>query len=142
MQREQAADRLRRMVDHIEDAAGLHRHGHVDGIDIADAVEAGEREHQLARRHLPADQPGIAALRHDAHAGLVAGGDDEGDLRGRARAHHGRRGAVIEPALLDEIGRHVLRRGEDVVRADVLGDAVDEGGEVGHAGLMGSVWAW
>ena len=36
------------------------------GVDLADAVEPVERQHDLAvMRDLAADQAGIAALRHD-----------------------------------------------------------------------------
>ena len=50
----------------LQGDAGLAGDGVRDGIDLADAVEAVERQHDLAvLRRLAADQAGIAALRHD-----------------------------------------------------------------------------
>ena len=68
-----------------EDDAGLAGHGVGGGIDLADAVEPLERQHDLAVvRGLAADQAGIAALRHDGRAGLVRELEDGGDFADRA----------------------------------------------------------
>ena len=41
-------------------------------VDLADAVEPVERQHDLVvQRDLAADEPGIAALRHDRRRGVV-----------------------------------------------------------------------
>ena len=59
-------DAGRRLARALQRDAGLAGHGVGDGIDLADAVEAVEREHDLAvMRDLPADEAGVAALRHD-----------------------------------------------------------------------------
>src|SRR5580704_14132394 len=55
-----------------QDDARLAGHGVRGGVDLADAVEPLERQHDLAvERGLAADQAGIAALRHDRGPGLV-----------------------------------------------------------------------
>ena len=50
----------------LQGDAGLAGHGVRGRIDLADAVEPVERQHDLAvERDLAADETGIAALRHD-----------------------------------------------------------------------------
>ena len=98
--------------------AGLAGHGVRRRVDLADAVEPGEREHELAAvRDLPADQPGIAALRHDRRAGLVGELEDGGDLGDRARPQHRRRRAAIEVAALDQVFLLLGRIGDGVFRS-------------------------
>ena len=112
-------DRGRRLARAAERHAGLAGDGVGDRVDLADAVEPRERQHDLAMvRDLPADEAGIAALRHDRRARLVGELEDRGDLGDRARAQHHRRAAVIEIALLDEIGLLRGRIGDGVARAD------------------------
>ena len=59
-------------------------------------------------RNLPADQAGIAALRHDRRARFVGELEDGRNFLDRARPQHHRRAAVIKVAHLDEI--RLLRR--------------------------------
>ena len=75
-------------------------------------------------RDLAADQPGIAALRHDRRAGLVGELEDCGTPRRPkpGRSTIGVR-AVIEVAHLDQIGRLRLRIGDGVFLADDGGEA-------------------
>ncbi len=96
--------------------AGFAGHGVGDRIDLADAVEAIEREHDLAvLRDLAADQAGIAALRHDRGRGLVGELEDGGDLADAARPQHHRGVAAEHVAHLQEIGRLRLRIGDGVL---------------------------
>ena len=62
--------------------AGLAGHGVRGRVDLADAVEPRQREHDLALvRRLAADEAGIAALRHDWRPGLVRELQDRRDFR-------------------------------------------------------------
>ncbi len=105
----------RRFARTLQRDAGFDRHGVGDRIDLADLVEPGERQHDLAvERDLPADQPGVAALRHDGGLGLVGELEDRGHFVDRARPQHHRRVAVVEVAHLDQIGLLHLRIGDRV----------------------------
>ena len=89
------------------------------GIDLADLVEPREREDQFAvERDLPADQPGIAALRHERRLGLVGELEDRHHFVDRAGPQQHRRAAVIEPAALDQERRERGRIGDGVFVAD------------------------
>ena len=116
----------RRFARALQRHAGLDRHGVRHRIDLADLVEAGERQHDLAvQRNLPADQPSIAALRHDGGLGLVGELEDCRHFRDRSRPQYHRRLAAIEVAHLDQI--RLLRL---MVRDRVLfSDNADETGE-------------
>ena len=116
----------RRFARALQRDPGFDRHGVGDRIDLADLVEPGEREHDLAMmRDLPADQPGIAALRHDRGLGFVGELEDRRHLVDRARPQHYRRVAVKEVAHLDQIG--LLRR---AVGDGIFGvDDTDKAGE-------------
>ena len=119
----------------LQDAAGLGRHGGVDGIDLADAVEPRRRQHDAAERHAGADEPGVAALRHDGDAGPGAFPHREGDLPGIGRPHDRERRALVKTAALGEVAGHVGRIGEHVLRPDAGGERVEELG--GGAGVDG-----
>ena len=110
----------------LQDAAGLGRHGGVDGIDLADAVEPRRRQHDPAERHAGADKPGVAALRHDGDAGPGAFAHREGDLPGIGRPHDRERRALVEAAALGEVAGHVGGIGEDVLRPDAGADCVQK----------------
>ena len=73
-------------------------------------------------RDLPADQAGIAALRHDRGLGLVGELDDRCDFRDRARPQHQRRVAFPQVAHLDQISLLHLRVGDRVFLADDGGE--------------------
>ncbi len=104
--------------------ARLAGHGVRRGVDLADAVEPGERDQELAVvRDLPADQPGIAALRHDRRAGLVGEPQDRGDLGDRARPQDRGRRAAIEIAALDQVFLLLGRIGDGVFFADQRDEA-------------------
>ena len=106
-QRKQAVMRGRRLLDGLQDHAGLDRHRIADLVDLDDAVHAVERQHDLAAvlvRHAAADQAGVAALGHDGDTLGGAELHDAGDLFGARRPHHGERGAEIVVAPVGEIG--------------------------------------
>ena len=93
--------------------AGLAGDGVRGRIDLADAVEPVEREHDLVvQRNLAADQPGIAALRHDRRCGLVGELEDIGYFGNRCRPQHHRRVALEHVAHLDQVRRLGLRVGD------------------------------
>ena len=112
--------------------AGLAGHGVGGGVDLADAVHPPQREHDFAVvRRLAADQAGVAALRHERGAVFVGELADRGDFRGRARPQHQRRVAVIQAALLGDIGRDVGGIGDGIFVAD---DRAEAGDQVGRSG--------
>ena len=97
-------------------------------IDVAHAVEPLERDHDLMaglERDLPADQPGIAALRHDGRLGLVGEFQDRRDLSRFAGLEHQRRLAAIAVAPFDQIGRHAGFVANGVLLADDAGKRLD-----------------
>ena len=61
-------------------------------------------------------------------SGLVGQLQDGGDLLGRARPQHQRRAAVIEPALLGDVGRDLGRLGHRVACADDRGETSEQVG--------------
>ncbi len=93
-------------------------------IDFADAVEPVERQHDLVVvRDLPADQAGIAALRHDRRFRRVGELEDCRYFRDRGRPQHHRRVALEQMPHLDEIRRLQRRIGDGVFFADDGGEA-------------------
>ena len=111
------------------DHARLDRHGVAGRIDVADAVEARQRQDDLAAAQvgdLPADQAGIAALRHDRRPRLVGEFQDRRHLGGRAGPEHHRRPPEELVAQLDEKGRHRLALAKRVAVADDGGETVEE----------------
>ena len=120
---------------------GLAGHGAGRRIDLADAVEPGQREHDLAvEGDLAADQAGIAALGHDRRRGRVGELEDRGDLRDRSRPQHQRRAAVIEAAAFHQIGLLGDGIGDGMALADDGGKARDQFGGQGwaHVGVHGA----
>ena len=125
--------RLLRLDEHDARFAG---HGVRGRVDLADAVEPGQRQHHLAvERNLAADETGVAALRHDRGRRLVGELEDRRDLIDRAGTQHQRRAAVIEPAALDEEGLLRARIGDGVASADDRGEARDQFGRQRRADM-------
>ena len=128
-QRKQAVDVAGALLRDLQHHAGLAGHGVGRGVDVADAVHPPHRHHHLAMmRGLPADQAGIAALRHQRDALLGGEPADRGHLRGRTGPQHQRRAAVIEVALLGEVRRDVGRIGDRISVADNGAKARDQFG--------------
>ncbi len=99
--------------------AGFGRERVGDRIDLADFGHAIERENDLAVQcNLPADQSGIAALRHDRGAGVVGEFQDRRHLFGGLGAQDQRRVARPAVALLVQIGGLHIRIGDGVLFAD------------------------
>ena len=103
----------------LQRAAGLDDDGVGDRIDFADLVHPVQRQHDLAVvRDLPADQPGVAALRHDRGGRLVGDLEKLGDFLGRAGPQHDGRVPGPQRAEFDEIGRLLVLVGDGVLLAD------------------------
>ena len=120
-QRKQPVGLGRRLVQIGEDAAGLDGHREIDRVERADPVHPAERQDDVVAvcgRDPAADEPGIAALRHDRQSRLGADPHHRRDLRGRGRAHHQPRRPAIEPPRLDQIGLQVVRVGDPALGPD------------------------
>ena len=127
----------RRLTRPQQRDAGLAGHGVGNGIDLANAVEAVEREHDLAvLRDLPAHEAGIAALWNDGSGRFVRELEDAGDLRHRTRPQHDRRVPMEHVAHFQEIGRLRLRIGDGVL---VAHDRNEAGQEIGRQELGGGL---
>ena len=91
-------------------------------VDRAELVEPRGREHhhRRASRHAAADEPRVAALRHDRRAGLGTPGDHGGDLTSRPA---GRPAHVAGEATgpVRAVGRHHVGVGEHVLGAEDAG---------------------
>ena len=108
-----------------EDAASLDRHCEIDRVDRSNPVHPAEGEDDIVtvfRRNSAADQPGVAALRHDRQPRLSADLGDCGDLGGRSRPHDELCRAAIEPTGLYQIRLLVPRVGDPPRGADRLFD--------------------
>ena len=113
----------------LQGDAGLAGDGVRGRIDLADAVEAVERKDDfVVVRNLPADQAGIAALRHDRRRRRVGEFEDRRHFRDRRRPQHHRRVALEQIAHFDEIGRLQRRIGNGVSVADDRGEARQQSG--------------
>ncbi len=90
-------------------------------INLADRLQPLGRQDDLVAclvRRLAADEPGIAALRHDSDPRLVAEGHDGRDFRGRPGANEGERLSLVEAARLDQRPGDQIRVGERIACAD------------------------
>ena len=76
-------------------------------------------------RDLPADQPGIAALRHDGRLRRVGVFQDRRDLSRFAGLEHESGSAAIAVAPFDEIARHVRLVANGVLLADDAHQRID-----------------
>ena len=139
-QREQPVGLGGFLLGDLQHHAGFAGHGVGGRIDLADLVQPPQRNHHLAMmRGLPADQPGIAALRHQRD--LVFGGElaDRGDFRGRARAQHQRRAAMEQAALLGEVGRDIGGIRHRVFVADDIAESCDQFGRKRRGGGLNEI---
>jgi hypothetical protein len=90
-----------------ENAARLDGHREIDGIDRADAIHAAEGENDVVsvlRRDAAADEPGIAALRHDRQPCLGADPHHCRDLGSRRRTDNEPGRAAPQAPRLGKIG--------------------------------------
>ncbi len=86
-----------------------------------------ESDDLVVVRNLAADEPGIAALRHDRRRRLVGEAEDLRNLGDRGGPQHHRRAAAEHVAHLEEIRRLHLRVGDGVFLADDRGEAREQG---------------
>jgi hypothetical protein len=80
------------LLKRLQNAAGLDRHRIPDGIDIEHAVHPAQRQHDASVRRPrrgPAHQAGVATLRHDRDAVLMAEPHDLRDFLGTAWTNNG-----------------------------------------------------
>ena len=114
---------LRVVLQVLQDATRLHRHGEVGSVQRANGVHALQAQHNLVARVVGSsahDQTGVAALGHDAQWRVWvkrtvsgAGLDDLGDFICAGRAYHGQRLAaralapVLFPSCQVAIGQYM-----------------------------------
>ena len=113
----------------LQDAAGVHRHGAVDRVDRADAVQARQRQHHRGAAgvwHAAQHQAGLAALRHQRNTGLSAGEHQLRHLLRDVRAQHGQRAAGEAATPVGEIRRTVLLCCQHIIVADDRAAALQE----------------
>ena len=121
-----------------DDDAGFRGHGHVEGVHVAHAVEAGEADDDLGAGLVgggTADHGGVAALgdHRDAGGGEEANGGGEG-LRRRGADEEGG-AAGVEAAPVGEVGGEVGGVRDQAAGAEGGGEGVEQGrGEGGGAG--------
>jgi hypothetical protein len=85
-EREIAIRLTRRGLQMRKDHARFCDYGHAVRIDISDAVHPRQgKQHSAIERNLAAHQPGIAALRHNPCARLIAEGENAANFRGGLR---------------------------------------------------------
>ena len=88
----------------------LGRHGHINGVEVADAVHAREGDNHRApgsiRRRAP-HHGGIAPLRHNGDPGSVAEPDRLGQFGGIGGAEQRHGAALIKAPPIRQRGREV-----------------------------------
>ena len=100
-------------------AAGLDRDRVVRYVDVALAVQTGERDDDLAAAGIgngAAAETGIATLRHHGDARFPAGSHHGGDLLGGLRPGHGRRPALVQADEVATKANQVLRFAQQSAR--------------------------
>ena len=118
-QREQPIDAVGRGLRLGQGEACFDRHGVACRVERTHAPQAGDRQQDLpVHRRLPADQAGIAGLRHHGDAVRMGKRHDCRYLLGRAGPQHDRRAALVHVAPLAQIGQLQLGIGERVLRPD------------------------
>ena len=120
-QREQHAGVRGSLLDRGQWHAGFCRQCRVCRVERADAIHAGEREHNLCARRLwgcAAAHSCVSTLRHDGDAKLRARCHNGGDLIRRRRPDDCECGAMVAFAPVGKVGCDVLFRGQDIRLAD------------------------
>ena len=118
-QRKQPVDRRRRILRFRQHDAGF-------AVIVFDAASTSrilsrrvsDRISSPSKRDLPADQPGVAALRDQRRLGLVRELEDRLHLGDRAGPQQHRRAAMIDAAAFDQIRLERSRVGDRVFVAD------------------------
>jgi hypothetical protein len=135
----------------LQDAARLDDHRVVQRVDLPHAVEPGKAEqHAVAgrRRRRAADHAGVAALRHDRHAGGGAQSHDLGHGRGGSRLQRQPDPATIEAAPVGQpggqrvgifdpaAGSGGLLQPVDEIRRRVCGGWLEDNGHAGKPTVL------
>src|SRR3546814_328609 len=128
-ERKQSADALRGLL-HVGKHGTAVRHQHVRyRVDVADAVHALQRQDEVVAGtsgNLSADKAGIAGLRDDRGAGLGGKFEDGCDFHRRAGLQHHWRYALVEPAVLDQTRRDILRIAQHMAFSDDRCEAIEK----------------
>ena len=139
-QREQAIDLAGARLRDLQHHAGLAGHGVRGGIDLANLVQPAQRDHDLAMvRGLPADETGIAALRHQRDFVLAGELADRGHLGSGAGPQHQRRAAVEQVAFLGDIGRDIGGVRDRIFVADDGAEFCDQLGRKRRRGALNDI---
>ncbi len=128
-QRKQPAMRFGRLLDLGKNAAAIGDDHVCHRIDVADPVHPFERQDDIGlalARRLAADKAGIAGLRHDRGAGFAGKLQDCRDFLDVGGLQQQRRGAMIEPAVLDQVRRKLGLAAQRIFVADDGGEAVEK----------------
>jgi len=139
-EREEASRRVRCLLHCRQRATGFDGDGVVAGIDGQHAVQAAEAEHDGLPGRIGGRRPaqaGVAALRHDGHAGRYAGPDHCRHVFDAARPHDAARRTPVTPTPVVDERRDVGRLGQHLRGADDADkgwDQVRRAGRRGHGG--------
>ena len=120
-QGKEALGGIRGLLHAREHAAGLGRHGEIIGVDAADAIQPAQRQQQLASRLIggsTAAVAGVASLRHQADALLVAPADDARHLCDIARQGDRQRAAAVQAPQVHQVWCRIGLGGEHAVGPD------------------------
>ena len=128
-QREQAVCFLGGILRFEERHAGFDDHRAARRVDIANAPQSGERQHNFVavrRRNLASNKTGIATLRDDADVVLVGQRQNPRHLFRRSGAQHHRRLARIAVAPLAQVGSLILGARQRMRFADDRGETFNQ----------------
>ena len=120
-ERKQPTDLVGSLLHIGQNAAGLHRHGVVERIHRPHLVHAHQTDHQLLTAgigHRGTAQTGVAALGHDAGAGLGAQLHQRRHLGRAARSCHGQRPAAIALAPIIDERLHIFSATQHIAGTD------------------------
>ena len=127
-ERKQPVDRFRCFLDVCEDTAGFNRDRIVERIDISDIVHPAEADQDRRTvRDAGADQPRIAALRHDRDIRRRANLDHFGDRFGTIWPNEHGAVAMEQSTLVGEVRCDRVGIRAPTLIADDLLDPVERG---------------
>ena len=113
--------RARRGLHGAQRGTGPDRDLAGEVVHLVDLVQPQQAEHDLAAaRHRSANEPGVAALRDDPHAGIGASDEHARDLLGRRGPHDRQRVAVESARPIGLVGGAQAGIGQAMALADDL----------------------